>query len=61
MPICPVVRGVKDILVQILPKAPNWPRGRPFHTVRIFDGRLTGRHLGKVQNGRHPGEISIAI
>ena len=36
-------------------------RGRPCHTVWISDRHLMGRHIGKIQNGRHPGEMSVAV
>ena len=55
-----IVKGVRDILVQILPKAPNLAQmSLMLRTVRIFDPR--GGHIGKIQNGHNPGEMSIAV
>jgi len=55
-----MVKGVRDILVQILPKAPNLAQmSLMLRTVWIFDPR--GCHIGKIQNGHHPGEMSIAV
>jgi len=49
-------------LVQILPKAPNLAHVILFGFLMSAKmGASRSCHIGKIQNGRHPGEVSIAV
>ena len=56
-----IVRGVRDILVQICPKAANFAQGSPMSYWILMGaktGASRGRLIGKIQNGCHPSEMS---
>ena len=55
-------QGVRDILVQILLKAPKLAQTILIRCLMVDKtGAPGGRHFGNIQNSRHPGEMSITV